>query len=807
MNLTRLKCVIAESLDPHASSLVTNVARFDIGRGEVHDFVWLPKVQLLASCGVERHINLWQLPIKTPVYQLDAHQASVQQLLYGAGQMFSIDTSKTLVVWDLREMAPIQRLEALKMHQEFPVGRIAFDIRRSAILTLSRKMLLWHMNQRKVPNGHTSPVTACVYNTTFELLVSADDSSVVRVWDPNTGKPIFRFVDAHQNKKGEPVKVSSMCFDHTNRRLVTGAHDGSAKVWNFSTGQCLRELTGFGVGEITSLALMHITPYDFYVGCGWNRKVTFWTDSLGGGESKFAGIDSSTVASQHFEGHKDDILCMASYVLANLLVTASYDGDIIMWATDTGHIRTRLVLPGILGMKGDERPIEAIGLVECGHRMVETAPAGRSNKELVVLVVTAGGDGQIRVWSSDEFAELLLEMQVSPPEVGLVALDLCSKTQVLVIADAHGFIYVFDLQAMIKSGVKSLQPISQPLEPPVQMSHFRAHQASVSCLGYINQRRVIYTGSLDCTICMWSLEGEKMGTFGEPKEWKMSRDVNRYHDKLDEPAFGDQSMSKIQEEKSSTSTSSLPTYGSKTVKKSAKAKKPLSKKISVRGAGGSAGQATPLENSGAASEAQVSQQTSSSDPLGVENSTSSTFFLTQEDGNEVAETAAASEPPLAMDPAVQSVDEFVAAVDAGPSSESEFDDSDAEYEEEIEKKLQEMTDEEKRAVMLKVDIDDIVTKGVAMKERGEKFFESGRREVSAYQKMIVRDLASYTLPDNIVKRLNKANAVTKKGTEAKSKASVSASEMGSSLTMPPSAEDADDTAALSQAIGNIDVNL
>lgn len=139
-------------------------------RGEVHDFVWLSKVQLLASCGVERHINLWQLPIKVPVYQLDAHQASVQQLVFGAGQMFSLDTSKTIVVWDLREMAPIQRLEGLKVHQEYPMGRMGYDTKRNALISLSRKMLLWHMNEKKVPNGHTAPVTCCVYNPTFELV-------------------------------------------------------------------------------------------------------------------------------------------------------------------------------------------------------------------------------------------------------------------------------------------------------------------------------------------------------------------------------------------------------------------------------------------------------------------------------------------------------------------------------------------------------------------------------------------------------------------------------------------------------------
>jgi hypothetical protein len=49
---------------------------------------------------------------------------------------------------------------------------MGFDPKRDAFLTLSRKLLLWHMNYKKVPNGHTAPVTACVYNPTFELVSS-----------------------------------------------------------------------------------------------------------------------------------------------------------------------------------------------------------------------------------------------------------------------------------------------------------------------------------------------------------------------------------------------------------------------------------------------------------------------------------------------------------------------------------------------------------------------------------------------------------------------------------------------------------
>ena len=122
------------------------------------------------------------------------------------------------------------------------------------------------------------------------------------------------------------------------------------------------------------------------------------------------------MASQHFEGHKDDILCMASHDDSNLLVTGSYDGvyllfwklmllctlvnasqefflfltillgvrvgDIILWATDAGHMRSRLVLPGILAIKGDQRPIEGVGLIECGFRIV-IPPGGRQVSALL----------------------------------------------------------------------------------------------------------------------------------------------------------------------------------------------------------------------------------------------------------------------------------------------------------------------------------------------------------------------------------------------------------------------------------------
>ena len=37
--------------------------------------------------------------------------------------------------------------------------------------------------------------------------------------------------------------MTALAFDASGRRLLTGGQDGVVRVWNFSSGQCLRECT------------------------------------------------------------------------------------------------------------------------------------------------------------------------------------------------------------------------------------------------------------------------------------------------------------------------------------------------------------------------------------------------------------------------------------------------------------------------------------------------------------------------------------------------------------------------------------
>ena len=71
---------------------------------------------------------------------------------------------------------------------------------------------------------------------TFDVIVSADESGTVCVWSLATGAREGRFNKAHDD-----AKLTAMCFDKKERRLVTAGGDGTVYMWNFNNGSKLKE--------------------------------------------------------------------------------------------------------------------------------------------------------------------------------------------------------------------------------------------------------------------------------------------------------------------------------------------------------------------------------------------------------------------------------------------------------------------------------------------------------------------------------------------------------------------------------------
>ena len=99
-------------------------------------------------------------------------------------------------------------------------------------------------------------------------MVSGCHGSVITVWDVDTGEKSMQFSQAHGN-----AAITAMTFDPSGRRLITGAKDGSIKVWNFNNGSCLRSMQHKDHYEVTSI----IAAKRMIFCAGWNKLISSYT--------------------------------------------------------------------------------------------------------------------------------------------------------------------------------------------------------------------------------------------------------------------------------------------------------------------------------------------------------------------------------------------------------------------------------------------------------------------------------------------------------------------------------------------------
>lgn len=123
-----------------------------------------------------------------------------------------------------------------------------------------------------------------------------------------------------------PIEITAACFDPAYQRLITGAHDGSLKIWNFNTGTCLRNMR---IAENCEIKRINWVNNRILV-MGWNRRVTEFGDSteLIGTSGKF---------SKHWDLRHTEDISSAAVRVPQTIVTGTYDGELLMWRLETGQ--------------------------------------------------------------------------------------------------------------------------------------------------------------------------------------------------------------------------------------------------------------------------------------------------------------------------------------------------------------------------------------------------------------------------------------------------------------------------------------
>ncbi|CAG9858410.1 unnamed protein product [Phyllotreta striolata] len=556
--------------------------------GGVWSFAVSEEKHILATGGPDCLVRLWNpfVPMRATCIFYGHHTGIVQMVFQDNGEkLYTLSKDKCIKVWDVAAQELLQTYLGLPLilgenltslyNPESRQWIIASHL--IATIPLSPKQSSEHTDG----NTHTSGVSVILFNKLFQCIVSCGLDSYIIVWEPWDGRRLLVIRDAHTvilHGEKLPVEITAATFDPGWQRLLTGAHDGTLKIWNFNTGTCLRNLSIEPFNEVQSVVWVK----GRILASGWNRRITEFADT-----NETEGPSGAYCKNWDLR-HAEDI-CTAVIRLPESLATGSYDGEMILWRLETGqpykkfnvqnpHVRIKLfyqlqskakaddhaeISPSTTGDIAYHRPSTVSSRSLKFRRVSSVAMPDEvtSLKKLAVhcmmflnarktgdietgTLLVALENGYVQVWNHMDaggFITSFLAIHKAGDYVITMTSDI--NNEFVIMGTTSGYIKTFLLKnycvpesekehiCMPKYRLKfpfmwgdrilgRAQRMIKRQPFPVLLNSYKGHFMPVSGLTYIDKCEIIVSCSADFSCRMWTIGGRYLQTLGTFKQWK-----------------------------------------------------------------------------------------------------------------------------------------------------------------------------------------------------------------------------------------------------------------------------------------------
>ena len=308
---------------------------FAVSKG-VQTFDYSTRHNVLITGGRDSLIRVWHpYASSKPVMTLQGTKSAILFVFVHEKNehIYSVSQDKEIHVFDMNTQSCIQTI----FRKWVPMGprhinAAVFNSTRKALVLANNRLAMFEHQEHDLFSqqlvSHNTRVNHVLYNDLFHQVVSCGVDSLVVVWDAENGERIIQF-QAHKIPQiggGDiELEITAMRFDPSQRRLITAARDGKIKLWNHNNGALLREIKVADTHEITGI----ICPKQRIMTAGWNRRITVYVDSY---------TDETLSYWQH--KHREDITTLC-FKKPSYVASGSYDGDILVWTLETGHVTLR----------------------------------------------------------------------------------------------------------------------------------------------------------------------------------------------------------------------------------------------------------------------------------------------------------------------------------------------------------------------------------------------------------------------------------------------------------------------------------
>ena len=341
----------------------------EVGRNGAQAAVQEPEVGvggILASGSLDRTVRLWDIREGTCLKTLHAHASGVGAVTFApeGDTLASGSNDYSVRLWDVYEG---KSLKTLRGHTS-EVLSVAFCRTGKTLVSGSNDytVKLWDVREGKclkTLQGHASGVLSVACCPTGETLASGSNDYTIKLWDVHEGKCL-------KTLRGHSQGVLSVAFCPTGETLASGSNDYTVRLWDVYEGKCLKTLYGHTSGVLSvAFAPVHVSavaPQELGVGKtlasgSIDKTVRLWDASTG-------------QCLKTLQGHSHEVYSVAFSPDGSTLVSCSQDETIKLWDVGTGEclktLRADRLYEGmnIIGVTGlteaQKATLKALGAID-----------------------------------------------------------------------------------------------------------------------------------------------------------------------------------------------------------------------------------------------------------------------------------------------------------------------------------------------------------------------------------------------------------------------------------------------------------
>jgi eukaryotic-like serine/threonine-protein kinase len=255
-------------------------------QGSVSSVAFSPDGKTVLTGSVDNTARLWDAADTQPIGRPMSHQNAIIFSAFSPNGklVLTCSTDNTARLWDASTDQPIGHV----LEHRGSVSYVAFSPNGELFLTLGartdRAVRLWSTATGSPvgqPIYDPDIVSAAAFSSDSKMVVTVSYRNMGRVWDVATTKHIGQPLRLWSAANGEPTEsarlhdqVRTVTFSPNNKTFLTESLDGTARLWNATSGQL--------VMHQTDANLVVFSPDGKIIVTGSSRETArFWDTSTG----------------------------------------------------------------------------------------------------------------------------------------------------------------------------------------------------------------------------------------------------------------------------------------------------------------------------------------------------------------------------------------------------------------------------------------------------------------------------------------------------------------------------------------------